>query len=146
MAWMTNPREMFCYNQNEFLKFVDDNYISAYHRANVNDVLCLKNVLITGINRQLASLDYIKGLNDDSVVFPKNMIKIGFFFKTTDGQIIYLFSTDYDKDKIEERLDLSWQVRNGVTVKVMDKESNFLHAGLNLVIVALNKKELPILK
>jgi len=145
MAWMTNPREMFCCNRDEFLKFVEDNYITAYHRAVVKDVLCLKNVLITGINRKLASLDYIKGLNDDGVVFPEKLVKFGFFFKTSDCQIIYMFSSELDRDKIEMCLDKSWQIKNDVTVKVMDKEENFLHANHNLVIVALQKKVLPIL-
>ena len=143
---MNNPKEMFCKKQDDYLRFVEDNYITSYYRAVVPDVLSLKNVLITGVNRQLASLDYIKSLNDEGVIFPENMIKTGLFFKTSDCQIIYLFSTGFERDKIEESLDKSWQIKNDISVKVMDKENNFFFDNYNLVVISLTKKDLPILR
>ena len=146
MAWMNNPKEMFCKKQEDFLRFVEDNFITSYYRTNVSDVMSLKNVLITGNNRKLQSNSYLKALNDDGVVFADQMIKSGLFFKTSDCQIIYLFSSGYDKQELELKLNKSWQSKNDVTVKVLDKKDNFFFENYNLVVMSLAKKELPILK
>ena len=145
MAWMNNPKDMFCSKRNEYLDFVDENYISSYFKCNANNPIVIKDVLMTGKNRT-QSIERFHNIFNNDETLPLDLIKSGIFFKTDDSQIFYIFSTSYSEDKLDDVFNDEFRTEFKLDVKVKDKSENFLVDDCNLVIVSISKRELPILK